>query len=229
MLWRGLPDLTADGDKKQTLCGKLPCCGLQQLSWPVVNWLPFHHDLFLMVFFSSPKSSDMSKNFSGFQVCSSIPPWYKVQCFGLGNPSLVQQVSLKLRPRKTLCFLQIHRHSFGDTGLEVRDLKDPHSLKRSQSFTVCSVMAEHVWTCLGFLHSLQGAPQRSWAWGTSQEARSSAGRCDWCWSDVLGASLACKVQISSDDRHICKHPGRLQGCSGALKWKRQIKWSGFFR
>lgn len=142
-----------------------------------MNWLPFHHDLFLMVFFSSPKSFDTSKNFSGFQVCSSIPPRYKVQCFGLGNPFLVQQVSLKLRPRKTRCFLQIHRHGFGDTGLEVRGLKDPHSLKRSQSFTVSSVMAEHVWMCLGFLHSLQGAPWRSRPWGTSQGARSSAGRC----------------------------------------------------
>jgi len=47
------------------------------------------------------------------------------------NPSLVQQMSLRLRPRKNPHFLQVHRHSFAVIGPEVRDPKDPHSSKRS--------------------------------------------------------------------------------------------------
>lgn len=52
-----------------------------------------------------------------YQDCTLMPPGFNVQCFGsfpdCGNPSQIQHMRLRLRPSKTLFFLQIHRPSYG--------------------------------------------------------------------------------------------------------------------
>lgn len=203
--WCGLPDLTADGDKKQTLvsCHAVGCSSWADpwtgscLTVTCSSWCFFFTQIV-------HKPFDLSKNISSFQVCSFMSPWYKVQCFDFRafqskeTPSRFSRWVLGWDQGKPCTSSRFIDTDLALLVLKWGTLKIPTALKEAGHLQ-CALSWQGMCGCaLAFCMACEEL-HRDQGQGTSQGARSSAGRCGRCWSNASGALLAYKIHISSDD------------------------------